>query len=201
MFTLRVNLFLISILASAFPVISYPDFNDFYSRGIFGGETKYEILNKNYVRSYSNSGNSVFVTRNTFDVLEKNIATWSWKVLIPLKANERLRRNHDFAARVIFCKSDGILPTQKRCLNYVWSDSVEKGTVWLNPWNSKQINISLRDNKDGVDTWQKEEVNLVEDFKKYLNIDIKKIWGWGVITDADNTRQIASAEFKDFNFQ
>ena len=93
------------------------------------------------------------------------------------------------------------MPTQKRCLNYVWSDSVEKGTVWLNPWNSKQINISLRDNKDGVDTWQKEEVNLVEDFKKYLNIDIKKIWGWGVITDADNTRQIASAEFKDFNFQ
>ena len=33
-----------------------------------------------------------------------------------LEANERLRRNHDFAARIIFCKSDGILPTQKDVL-------------------------------------------------------------------------------------
>ena len=48
---------------------------------------------------------------------------------------------------------------------------------------------------------KKKRLTLLEDFKKYLNIDIKKIWGWGVITDADNTRQIASAEYKDFNFQ
>ena len=77
----------------------------------------------------------------------------------------------------------------------------KNGTVWVNPWNSKQINIALRDSQDGVDTWKEEKINLIEDFKKYLNIDIKKIWGWGVITDADNTRQIASAEYKDFNFQ
>ena len=132
------------------------------------------MISDNHVRSYTNSGNSVFVTTDTFDVLDKNTASWQWKVLIPLEANERLRRNHDFAARIIFCKSDGILPTQKRCLNYVWTDSVEKGTVWVNPWNSKQINIALRDSQDGVDTWKEEKINLVEDFKKYLNIDIKR---------------------------
>ena len=174
MVTLKRNFFLMISFFVAPLAMTYPDFNDFFSRSIIGGTTEYEVISDNHVRSYTNSGNSVFVTTDTFDVLDKNTASWQWKVLIPLEADERLRRNHDFAARIIFCKSDGILPTQKRCLNYVWTDSVEKGTVW---------------------------VNLVKDFKKYLNIDIKKIWGWGVITDADNTRQIASAEYKDFNFQ
>ncbi|MEL0255050.1 MAG: DUF3047 domain-containing protein [Burkholderiaceae bacterium] len=201
MVTLKRNFFLMVSFFVTPLVMTYPDFNDFFSRSIIGGTTDYEVISDNHVRSYTNSGNSVFVTTDTFDVLDKNTASWQWKVLIPLEANERLRRNHDFAARIIFCKSDGILPTQKRCLNYVWTDSVEKGTVWVNPWNSKQINIALRDSQDGVDTWKEEKINLVEDFKKYLNIDIKKIWGWGVITDADNTRQIASAEYKDFNFQ
>ena len=35
----------------------------------------------------------MFVTTDTFDVLDKNTASWQWKVLIPLEANERLRRN------------------------------------------------------------------------------------------------------------
>ena len=122
MVTFLRKLFLVfSFLIAPF-AMTYPDFNDFYSRSIIGGTTEYEVISDNHVRSYTNSGNSVFVTTDTFNVVRKNTASWRWKILIPLEANERLRRSHDFAARIIFCKSDGILPTQKRCLNYVWTD-------------------------------------------------------------------------------
>ena len=84
--TLKRNFFLLISLFIAPLANTYPDFNDFFSRGIFGGNTEYEVISDNHVRSYTNSGNSVFVTTDTFDVLDKNVASWQWKVLIPLEA-------------------------------------------------------------------------------------------------------------------
>ena len=87
--TLKRNFILLISLFIAPLANTYPDFNDFFSRGIFGGTTEYEVISDNHVRSYTNSGNSVFVTTDTFDVLDKNTASWQWKVLIPLEADER----------------------------------------------------------------------------------------------------------------
>ena len=123
------------------------------------------MISDNHVRSYTNSGNSVFVTTDTFDVLDKNTASWQWKVLIPLEANERLRRNHDFAARIIFCKSDGILPTQKRCLNYVWTDSVEKGTYRLIPGTQNRSILHLEIVKMGSILGKKKRLTLLKILK------------------------------------
>ena len=95
------------------------------------------------ISSYTNSGNSVFVTTDAFDVLDKNTASWQWKVLIPLEANERLRRNHDFAARIIFCKSDGILPTQKRCLIMFGQIQLKKELYGLIPGTQNKSILHL----------------------------------------------------------
>ena len=56
MVTFLRKLFLVfSFLIAPF-AMTYPDFNDFYSRSIIGGTTEYEVISDNHVRSYTNSG-------------------------------------------------------------------------------------------------------------------------------------------------
>ena len=160
MVTLKRNFFLMVSFFVTPLVMTYPDFNDFFSRSIIGGTTEYEVISDNHVRSYTNSGNSVFVTTDTFDVLDKNTASWQWKVLIPLEANERLRRNHDFAARIIFCKSDGILPTQKDVLIMFGQIQLKKERYGLIPGTQNRSILHLEIVKMGSILGKKKRLTL-----------------------------------------
>lgn len=124
---------------------------------------------------------------------------WAWQAETPLQpgqeAAERSRAGDDFVTRVYVVR-EGRFFWQTRAINYVWSREHPVGSHWPNPFTRNAIMVVVQSGDEGLGTWHEFERNVVEDFRRYHDLDIEEIAAVAVMTDADNTRGEATACYR-----
>lgn len=170
-----------------------------------------------FLRAESDASASALVYKNDFNVYDYPMARWRWKVdNIYQNTFPEKKSGDDYPIRVyITFKYDpetanaidkvrygvakrlyGEYPPHST-LAYVWANSEEQKTIITSPYTNKARLIALKKGSGKVKTWQNEEVNILQDYRKTFGTDPPVIASIAIMNDSDNTGQ-ASVSYLDF---
>lgn len=170
----------------------------------FSGETRYELVNDaqtRVIRAVARGTASGIVREFRVDLTSTPVLRWRWRVDGTLKVeNERTKSDDDFAARLYVIRKSGIFFWKTQTVNYVWSNHQSPGTSWSNPYTANSQMIAVRSGNQQAGVWFSERRNVREDFKRLFDTDVTTIHAIAIMTDADNTKQNASAWYGDIQF-
>ncbi len=150
----------------------------------------------------SRAAASGLVKRQLVNLRQTPILHWRWKMIqLPGKMDERSQQGDDYAARVYVIKSGGLAFWRTRAINYVWSASQARGSVWENAFAGRNaMMIAVRGKEDAVGVWREESRNVREDFRQLYGEEISVLDAVAVMTDTDNAGGHAIAEYGDIYF-
>ena len=170
----------------------------------FKDETKYTFIEENqkyFLQASSMQSASALYKKIKVDPESTPYLNWSWRIDQPLPTlNELKKTGDDFAARVYVVFKTGFTPLSARAINYVWASQEPEKASWQNPFTNKAIMIPLRTNTDAPNAWQYEKVNIKEDLLKHFGVLPKFIKGVAIMTDSDNSMNVAKASYGDIYF-
>ncbi len=175
-----------------------------WSTKSFSGKTSYTLQGaprKQYLLADSQGTASAYYRKIRIDLWKTPVLHWRWRKLkTPGVTDERTKDGDDFAARVYVVHSGGLFFWKTLAINYVWSKSQPPDTVWDNPFaGSNAKMVSLRD-AQADDGWHSESRNVYQDFKQLHGKEFRYIDGVAIMTDSDNSRSSAVAEYGDIYF-
>ena len=131
-----------------------------------------------------------------FDPKQQRRLTWRWRVRkLPVGADERSAEKHDAAAQVYVVFDNQFWP---RVIKYVWSASLPVGTSLTNPLYGRGRVVVLRNGQSDKNKWYDEEVNFLDDYRKFFGAEPGKVQGIGILTSSDATKTVAAADYDDF---
>ena len=155
-----------------------------------------------------------------FDLAERPLATWRWKVsrLIE-KADNARRSGEDSPARIVLAfegdraklpKSDqAVMRLAKKLsgqnlpyatLMYVWSNTAPVGTVIANPHSRRIQMVVASSGASGVGAWQEISRDVADDYRRAFNEEPGKLLAYGVMSDTDNTGESVEAWYGEIAF-
>lgn len=149
--------------------------------------------------SVDSRGDSFTAGKNfSYDLSDYRFLSWRWRVLaLPVNGSEANKKTNDSAAAVYVCFK-GLTPLPY-CLKYVWSSTVPSGTVLPSPHRAATKIMVLRSGPAGLGAWTEEKRNVYEDYLKVFGKKtVKNPVGIAVLTDSDDTRSRAAADYDDF---
>ena len=152
-----------------------------------------------YVKIKSQGGNTSIGIRTNFDVLAYPLLSWKWRVhKLPKGAVESVRKRSDSAAGV-YVIFHGALKLN-RIIKYVWSTSLQKGVVTESPFNPnvKIVVLHSGNEVDLIGLWVNEIVNVENDYKRLFGSKPPSIDAVAILSDSDNTKSVAEADYDDF---
>lgn len=155
--------------------------------------------NGNKYLAADSSGDSFTAGKDVhYKLSDYRFLSWRWRVReLPANGSEARKKTNDSAAGVYVCFK-GFTPLPY-CLKYVWSSTLPAGTVLDSPYRAATKMIVLRSGPSGLGAWTAEKRSVYED---YLNVFHKKAVkdpvGIAVLTDSDDTRSRAAADYDDF---
>ena len=117
---------------------------------------------------------------------------------LPNGAAENVRKRSDSAAGV-YVIFHGALKLNK-IIKYVWSTTLQKGTLTESPFNSNVKIVVLKSGNEGnlLGQWVNEIVNVQSDYEKIFKAKPPIVEAVAILSDADNTESIAEADYDDF---
>ena len=125
----------------------------------------------------------------------------TWKIEVDLPGiKENTKKGHDFAARVFVIKKTGATPLSNRAVNYVFSSNNEVGFNSPSPYTKKSIDNVLASTKNNFNEWITVKANVKKDFKKFHDLDVKKLDGLAIMVDTDNSKMKAISYFQNIYF-
>lgn len=161
------------------------------------------------------------------DLRETPRLAWRWRITRPLAGgarahDERSRDGDDFAARVYVLfpfdsERASLLDRWQRALGerwygrdlpgatltYVWPREIARDTTWTSPFRDEVKLVAAEDpTRDGGATaWREATLNVARDARLGLGLapDVPAV-GIGIMTDADETCEVAGAEYGDFRW-
>ena len=203
---------LLGISVSSAETLNRVDIGNFSAGNLEGWESK-SFVGKTEYKFKQEDGQSVLaaesygaasglVRKITIDLTKTPYVNWSWKVDRALpELNETQKSGDDYAARLYVVKSGGVRIWKTKALNYVWSGSQPKDTIWPNVFRPKNsIMLAARGAEDSTGQWHHEKRNIRKDFKKIFGQDITSIDAIAIMTDTDNTGLRANAVYGDIYF-
>ena len=130
------------------------------------------------------------------------IMTWCWRVDdLPAGADERYTETNDSAAAVHFIASKTFFLGIPRQIKYVWSATLNVGTIGRRKGIGRPWFIVLESGPEKIGQWIFEQVDLERDYQRTFkgNLpDTDKTMAIGVLTDANQTQSYAKAAYADF---
>lgn len=189
-----------SVVIRAFP----DDSLDHWQEKSFVGNTQYELYDDSgttVLKATAINTASVLYRQDTIDLNSTPWLEWSWKIeSIYTDIDETTKAGDDFPARLYVTARTGALPWQTIAINYVWSSNQQKDSVWFNPYTKKSIMVSVQGGNTAVGQWVNQRRNVAQDFERLFNIDVKKLSGYAVMVDGDNSSQSGTAYFGNIEF-
>jgi len=187
------------------PIRAFPDKSlERWQEQTFAGNTRYELHNESgttVLKATANNTASVLYRKETIDLTDTPWLEWSWKIeSIYEDIDESTKAGDDFPARLYVTAKTGVLPWQTIAINYVWSSDLPMDSVWPNPYTEKSIMVSVQGGNALVGQWVNQRRNVARDFKQLFNIDVKKLVGYAVMVDGDNSSQSGTAYFGNIEF-
>lgn len=182
------------------------NFNQFPSnwmvKSFFGykkptGDEPYLVTNKNnnlFLTAFS-EGDAITIGKNIdFDIKKYRYFSWRWKIeKLPTNGRENKFFRSDSAAGVY------LLFPNKRNIKYVWSTTLNIGTLTESPFYSKTKIIVLQSGQQHLNQWISEKRDVFSDYKMVFGEEIKENpIVLGILTDSDSTDSIAIANYDDF---
>jgi hypothetical protein len=157
-----------------------------------------------------------------FDLRERPLLSWSWKIsrLIATADNTRAHRE-DAPARLILVFDGDIskLPVRDRAsieivgrvsgrtlpyatLMYIWANRGQVDSVIPNPYTRRvqMVVVSTGAGAGGVGQWQKLRRDVLADYRSVFKEEPGKLVAYGIMTDTDNTGESAEAWYADIQF-
>ncbi len=150
---------------------------------------------------------------------ELPVLRWKWKVQSTLKDGDATdKRKDDFPARVyvsfryekgkagfferlkfsFYKKLQGEYPIHS-ALNYVWANKLPKGAHMPSSYTDRAIIVATESGNQKAGQWIEEQVNIVEDYKKYFGAHPPPLAGIMIMSDTDNTMSSAQAWYADIS--
>jgi hypothetical protein len=159
----------------------------------------YRVASENgnrFLRAHADKQGLQIALERPIDPKRQSRLRWRWRVqTFPRGADERLGDKHDAAAQVYVVFDNSIWP---RVIKYIWSETLPAGARFSHPLYSRGYVVVLRSGTAGIGSWQQEEINFYEDYKRFFGTEPGTVRGIAVITSADSTRSEASADYDDF---
>ena len=84
-------------------------------------------------------------------------------------------------------------------LMYIWESRMSEGTILANPHTSRIRMLVAESGQARLGQWVEEEHNLVEDYQRAFGEEPGRITAIGILTDADNTGEAATAYYGDIS--
>ena len=175
-------------------------------RKVRGADNKTEYTvgsneNGNFLKAVADNSASGLGKKLKIDLNKTPFINITWKIEKDLSGiKENTKKGHDFAARVFAVKKTGATPLSNRAINYVFSSNNEIGFNSPSPYTKKSIDYVLASTKNDLDKWITVKSNVKEDFKKFHNLDIKKLDGLAIMSDTDNSKEKSIAYFQNIYF-
>jgi hypothetical protein len=82
-----------------------------------------------------------------------------------------------------------------RAIKYVWSTTLPKRTVIVKGYTRIVV---LQSGEDQAGKWKVEAVNVYEDYKRFFGKEPPDPQGVAILTDANATESLASADYDNF---
>nr|MBI3613795.1 DUF3047 domain-containing protein [Nitrospirota bacterium] len=86
-------------------------------------------------------------------------------------------------------------------INYIWESKAPRGTIVPNPYTDRVQMVVTESGAERLDTWITEERNLLEDYRKAFGEEPPMVSGVAIMTDSDNTKEMAIAYYGDILFK
>ena len=168
------------------------------------GETSWTLgsnENGNYIRAEAEGVGSGLGKEVSIDLNKTPIINITWKIEKDLSGiKENTKKGHDYAARVFVIKKTGATPLSNRAINYVFSSNNDVGFNSPSPYTKKSIDNVISTTKKNLNEWVSVKANVKEDFKKFHDLDVKKLDGVAIMTDTDNSKKKAVAYYQNIYF-
>ena len=166
------------------------------------GKVKYTVIRDpagDYIKADSKDSASGLYYEIKYDPRKKPYVSWKWKAeQFPKKDPSDMKKaKDDFVARVYV-----IFPAKvfifSRCLEYVWDDVLDEGTITASPLSGRiKLFVLRKGKKEG---WIQEERNIYEDYlnaygEEPADFD-DEVGAIAYMTDADDghSRAVASVD-------
>lgn len=171
----------------------------------FKGVSHYQLTTKegiDVLHAKSQSAASGLYKKQRVDLFKTPYLNWRWRIEKKLSGlNEREKSGDDYAARVYVVVSGGWAFWKTRAVNYVWSGSQEKGSVWPNAFvGQNAMMVALRDPNDKLSQWYPERRNVLNDLRMLYGEEIRYIDAVAIMTDTDNSEGYAESDYGDIFF-
>ncbi len=171
---------------------------------VFMEKTAYRFVKSGttYVLEASShkSASGLFQSVN-IDLNKTPYINWSWRVMNSLNGlNEQAKTGDDYAARIYLVKKNSFFFWKTQAINYVWSSKKRSDTIWNNAFTSQAKMFAVRGNESLVSHWYHEKRNVLADFKRAFDEVIVEINVVAIMTDTDNSKLSAQAEYGEIFF-
>ena len=152
-----------------------------------------------YVRAKSQKTASALYYKVELDISKHPVIRWKWRVdkFPTRKFPESIanKKEEDFAAR-IYVMMPAVFFTETKVIEYIWSETLEKGTSGQSGY-SKNIKILVLE-KGKANDWRFEKRDIYEDFVKLFGEKPRlKVGAIAFMTDADSTETSADAVYDE----
>jgi len=193
-----------------------------YVASPFAPRTDYRLVAGNphvVLEAHAEGSASGLYRRVRFDPARYPFVEWRWRVVQPIAhADPRVHARDDSPVRLVisFHGDASRLDIEERntlrfykaltgerlpyaILMYVWSKDAPAGTIASSTYSEKIKMIVVDGSEDGE--WHDFRRNVLEDYRRAFGEDPWDIVSVGVMTDANNTRSRASAQYGDVTFR
>jgi len=186
--------------------------------------THYSVVqdrNTTVVKATAVASASGLIREIQIDPREYRIVQWRWKVSTILKKGDVHRKEgDDYPARIYitFAHDPARLRFWERAqyeaarllygrvpplaaINYIWESKAPAGTVVPNPYTDRVMMFVVESGEEKLNQWISEERNLYQDFRQAFGEDPPLVSGVAIMTDTDNTGEIATTYYGDIFFR
>jgi len=170
---------------------------------VFKGKVLYEAKPENggYLLAQSKEACSGIFYKIKFDPKKYPMISWKWRVKEFPKKDKAVEgggwmEKDDYPAR-IYVIFPALVFTNIRCIEYVWDETLPKGTVMTSPYYGNIKLIVAESGKKHLQGWFSVERNILEDYKSAFKAVPAVVGAIAVMTDADNSLSSAEAEYTD----
>jgi hypothetical protein len=183
--------------------------------------TRYTIEKSNdssYLKAESNRSALALACKEEFNVYTYPKVRWRWKVSnVYQNANPETKEGDDYPIRLyVAFKYDSKTPSSigqrlkyglintlygeyppQATLTYVWANSESQKPLITSPYSDTVKMVVLEKGAKKAGTWQEEEIDIIQDFKRAFGTDPPQMAGIAIMNDSDNTGQ-SSISYVDF---
>ncbi len=190
----------------------------------FASRTEYRLVDSRahtVLEARADGSASGFYRRIHIDPRRHPVVEWRWRVLQPLAHTDpRASSRDDSPARLVICfhgdanrldigerstlrlykaLTGEMLPYAM--LMYVWSSDAPVGTVASSIYTEKIQMVVVEKGGSRTGEWREFRRNVLEDYRRAFGEEPSDIVAVGVMTDADDTRGKARAQYGDITFR